>query len=182
MMRILNIPVIVFMLFLPHCLTAQIKSPVVEDVPDVKFNASETSEKFKAAVTIYGKGIANGEIILTAGVSVNASSDTGRIYPLRDINRITITKWLKRRKGTGWFFYPDSYEIILKDRSRILHDGNLEFLNRLRFVRTEGGEISLFTYFYDYFRNGKWVNTGTPGEKNIPSVPAAGTVYIIELK
>lgn len=182
MSRFFKLYIIILLFTFPSALFTQIKAPVVQDIPDVEFNAAETSERYKAAVTLYGKGIVNGEILINTGASINPSGDKGRIYPLRDVSRITIIKWSGQRKGTGSVFYPGSYEIILKDRTRIIHDGNIGFLNKIRFVRGEGGELSLYTYFYDYFRKGKWVNTGTAGEKTLPSNPAAGTTYIIELK
>lgn len=182
MSRFLKILIIIVMIVSPAILFSQINSPVVDDVPDVEFNKAETIEKFKASVTIYGKGAANGEIILNAGASINPSCDSGRIYTFSDISRITVVKWSVQRKGSGWIFYPDRYEIVLKNKTVIQHDGNLGFLNRIRFARSEGRESTLFTYFYDYFRNGKWLNTGAAGEKTPPSKPAAGTLYIIELK
>jgi len=166
----------------PVSLVSQIKSPVVDDVPEVVFNSAETSEKFKVSATLYGKRVVTGEVVLNAGASINPSADSGRIYPFRDISRITVMKWSKERKGSGWIFYPGRYEIILRDKTRIMHDGNLGFLNRIRFIKSGGGESFLFTYFYDYFRNGKWANSGVSAESSLHSTPAAGTLYIIELK
>lgn len=182
MFRFLKLLIFIVMIIFPVILFSQIKFPVVEDVPDVEFNKTETVEKFKASVTVYGKGAVDGEIILNAGASINPSSDSGRIYTFRDISRITVMKWSVQRKGSNWIFYPDRYEIILKNKTVLMHEGNLGFFNRIRFVRSEGRENTLYTYFYDYFRNGKWINTGAAGEKTPPLKPAAGTAYIIELK
>ena len=151
MFSFLKLRILLVIIIFPAMLFPQIKTPVIEDVPDVEFNAAETTEKFKASVTLYGKGVVNGELILNSGASITPSGDSGRIYLLREINRITVIKWSGKRKGSGWIFYPDRYEIILKNKSRILHEGNLGFLNRIRFIRSEGVEKSLFMYFYDYF-------------------------------
>ncbi|HOP28135.1 MAG TPA: hypothetical protein P5120_12540 [Spirochaetota bacterium] len=182
MLSFFKFRILLVIIIFPAMLFPQIKTPVIEDVPDVEFNAAETTEKFKASVTLYGKGVVNGELVLNSGASIIPAGDSGRIYLLREINRITVIKWSGQRKGSGWVFYPDRYEIILKDKSRILYEGNLGFLNRLRFIGSEGGERALFMYFYDYYINGKWVNTGVSGEKTPPLNPAAGTSYIIELK
>jgi hypothetical protein len=77
------------MIIFPAILFSQIKSPVVEDVRDVEFNAAETSEKFKASVTIYGKGVINGEIFLNAGAVINPSMPAKKLF-IQRYKRITV--------------------------------------------------------------------------------------------
>lgn len=175
-------PVAFIMLTIPAMLFSQVKAPVVDDIPDVGFNAAETSEKYAAGVTLYGKEPLKGEIVLNIDASISTSDDSGKIYSLREISRITVTAWSGKRKGAGWIFYPESYGIILKDGTRLAHNGNLEFLNRIRFTQHGGRSFYIYTCYYDYFRNGKWVNTGGTGEKSAPSRPADGCLYLIELK
>lgn len=180
---ILKISLIAYVILsAPALLFPQVKIPVVEDIPDVGLNTAEISEKYKAKVTLYGKEPLLGEIVLNTGASITPSGDRERIYQFSNISRITVSMWSRQRKGSGWIFYPESYEIILKDGTRVVHSGNLEFLNRIRFAGHGGRTVYLYTYYYDYFKGGMWVNTGTPGEKTAPSRPADGCLYIIELK
>lgn len=172
----------IIMLTAPGLLFPQIKTPVIDNIPDINFNAVETTEKYKVKVTLYGKEPLQGEIILNAGSSINPLGGGGRIYPFSDIVRISVTMWSKQRRGSGWVFYPECYEIILRDNTRLVYKGNLEFLNRIRFTEEQKKTGFVYTYFYDYFKQGKWINTGTPGEQTLPSRPASGTLYIIELK
>jgi hypothetical protein len=173
---------ILFALFLfPSLVSAQPKEPSVDDVADVSINIADTSEKFKARITLYAKEPLTGELTFRSGSSINPSGDPQRIYTLRDVARITVTAWGKSRKGKMWVFYPAVYEIILKNQTRISHTGNIDFLNRIVFTSGQGKSYSIFTFYYDYFKNGKWINTDTRGMETPPLRPAAGTLYIIEL-
>ncbi len=169
-------------LLIPSGLKPQIQGPVVKEVPEIEFNISESSERYKVKITMYGKEPVEGEIILGAGASIYPSGNSGIIYPFRNISRITVNMWNKSKKGSGcWIFYPEGYEIILKDNSRVSHRGNIAFLNRIRFVEGKKKQSYIYTYFYDYYKNGKWVNTGIAGLEGRPSNPASGSVYIIEV-
>lgn len=173
---------ILFALFLVPCLvSAQPKEPSVDEVADVSINIADTSEKFKARISLYAKEPLAGELTFRRGASINPSGDPQRVYTLRDVARIRVTAWSKSIKGKVWVFYPAAYEIILKNQTRISHTGNIDFLNRMVFTTEQGKSYSVFTFYYDYFKNGKWINTDTSGMETTPERPAAGTLYIIEL-
>ncbi len=170
-----------FFFLLNAPLAPQLKEPSVDDVPDVEFNITENSELYKAKVTLYGREPFPCEISLSPGATINPSSDRTRLYPLSEISRITVTSWSKQRNRGGWVFYPENYDITLRNGTKIIHIGNIGFLNRMKVSYGKKKGVYLYTYYYDYFRKGKWVNTGTEGEGTPPERPADGCLYIIEL-
>lgn len=181
--RILLYTSLAFALFsLPAGVLSQVKEPVVDDIPDVTLDMTESIERYRVRLTLYGKEPVTGEIILRGGSSINPSGDPQRIYRFTDISRITINSWSKNRKGDGWVFYPAGYEIILKDQTRVSHAGNIGFLNRISFASGQKKTVYVYTYFYDYFKKGKWINSGSSDFEGQISVPAPRTLYIIELK
>ena len=108
MTRFLKFYIIAIIMFAaPGLLYPQIKTPVIDNIPDVNFNAVETTEKYKVKVTLYGKEPLQGEIVLNAGSSINPPGDGGRIYPFSDIVRISVPMWSTQRRGSGWVFFPE---------------------------------------------------------------------------
>ncbi len=174
---------IIIILFLTASIAvAEIKVPVVDDVKDVDFNSSGSSEEYPVKAVFYGGKNITGRILLGGKNSVKSPGEHGRIYPFSDVARITVKRWSGRKKGKGWIFLPSVYEVVLKNGKGVVCNGNIGYLNRIRFTADNGKGLFLYTYFYDYLEKGGWINSGRSGSETLTSVPVKGTLCTIELK
>lgn len=102
---------------------------------------------------------------------------------IADIDSIEFTRWrgVERRKNE-FAFYPAGMKITLLNKKVLLCGGGVPLLNRLAFKN--GGESRfLYSYFYDYWKNGAWKNSGQ-SDRSYPETNAPGdtVVKIIFLK
>ena len=155
----------------------QLKEPALPVIPEVDVT-EQSAGSLKAQVTIYGGSAVKGE--LRADPASSISGPGGRMLPLYSVGKITVKRWSMKREGCNTVFYPDLYELILKNGGPVSVSGNIPFLNRMK-ISVNGRDRTLYTFYYDYYKNGAWVNSGTAGSSEPSSAPAKGTAWIIEL-
>lgn len=155
---------------------AQVKNPTLPDSPLIVDNIDFSQFSFRARVSVSGKGgFTEGSILLTADSIVTADR---RAFRIKDISRVTVIEWKRRADEKKNIFYPSRYELLFNDFRKINIDGNIESLNRFKLSARK--PVSLFMFYYDSFKDGKWINSGTEGYDAQILKPAAGAVVSIE--
>lgn len=157
--------------------SGQVKAPGLPDIPEINSDIDFQTFKYKVRISVQGRaGFI--EDVITIKSDIISTNDNRKIK-IDDLGRIDIIKWEKRRKGSRDIFYPSHYEFFYNDNRKFIVNGNLELLNRLK----TGGKkpVYLYLYYYDYIKNGKWINSGAPGSDVVVKRPAAGCVLSIEL-
>ncbi len=175
-MKIIIPVIILFLLNLNLLLFSQVKEPGRPDIPEID-NSVISGFKFKMRIILQGKTSPIEEgMVLDSDVLTTADN---RVLKLNDISKINITLWEKRSKINRHIFYPSQYEIFFRDYRKVIINGNIELLNRVKRSNKKSGYIYL--YYYDYFKNGKWINSGVSDFNAPVSKPAEGCAVSIEL-
>ncbi|MBN1897425.1 MAG: hypothetical protein JW827_01505 [Spirochaetes bacterium] len=90
-----------------------------------------------------------------------------------DVKSIKITGWkptlketIKSKNEYLYYFYPDHYEIIMKNSQKYEYRGNITYLNKLILTNKEDGSTDIYSFFMDYWKStgkkeGYWVNAKT---------------------
>jgi len=147
------------------------------DIPEINNNIDVQIIKLKVRIIRQGNTVPiEGELLLSSDVLI--TPDNKKIQ-IKEINRINILMWEKRSKLNRHIFYPSRYELLFRDYRKIIINGNIESLNKLKVITGKSG--FLYLYFYDYLKNGKWINNGASDFDSIISKPADGCVIFIEL-
>ncbi len=96
---------------------------------------------------------------------------------IADIESIEFTRWrgTERRKHE-FTFYPSDMKIILRDKKMLLCTGGAALLNRLAF-RSGGESRFIYSYFYDYWKNNAWRNSGQ-SDRNYPETNPFGDTLV----
>ncbi len=114
--------------------------------------------------------------------SIEVSADEGGTLrkmslPIAAIDSIEFTRWrgVERRKNE-FAFYPAGMKITMLNKKVLLCNGGVSLLNRLAF-RDSGGSRFVFAYFYDYWKNGAWRNSGQ-SDRSYPETNAPGDTLV----
>ncbi len=157
-------------------LFSQVKEPERPNIPEINNNI-ESGFIFKVKLSIQGKpSIIEGAMDLNTDELVTADK---RVIKLNDISKVNIIMWEKRSKANRHTFYPSRYELFFRDYRKIIINGNIELLNKIRLSNKKPGYY--YSYYYDYFEKGKWINSGSTGFDAYVLKPAEGCIVSIEL-
>jgi len=169
--------IFVFLLFQNPYIFSQVNNPDIPEVPVINSDIDTAISKFKARITIQGKAQLL-ESVIVLNSDTLTTSDNKKIK-IKDIFRITVLQWEKRTRMNTHIFYPLKYELLFHDYRKIVLSGNIELINRVKINTIKSGYIYL--YYHDYFKNGKWINSGSTGFNEPVSKPAEGCAVSIEL-
>ncbi len=98
---------------------------------------------------------------------------------IADIETIEFIRWrgVERRKNE-FVFYPSETKIILRDKKALAGTGRIALLNRLAF-KYGGESLFIYSYFYDYWKNGTWKNSGQTAREHPETNPIGDTLVKI---
>jgi len=167
------------------------KEPEDPFSPDVNTNIDKDNLTVKTRVTLNGKD----HFIVKARVTLQGrdkllisfialSSDVliagKNRFKISDLTKINILKWKRSEKKTdSYIFYPDRYELFFRDYRNQIVNGNIESLNKI--IVMEKKSYNIYLYYYDYFKDNKWTNSGGRDFNAAFTTPIDGTVISIEL-
>jgi hypothetical protein len=172
-----TIAIIILFLHLDIFLFSQVKEPEKPYIAKVKDDIDFQSFNYRARILIQGRTApAEMNIILNSDILIFADNKKVKV---RDISRINVLLWEKRSRLNKHTFYPSRYEVFYSDYKKEILNGNVESLNKIRTADKKSGYIYL--YYYDYYRNGKWTNSGVSDFDGLVSKPAEGCAVSIEL-
>ncbi|TFH42335.1 MAG: hypothetical protein E4G96_03680 [Chrysiogenales bacterium] len=99
--------------------------------------------------------------------------------PIADIGSIEFLQWRGREIRKNEFaFYPERVRITLRDGKALESAGNIPLLNRLPF--REGERVhTVFSYFHDYRKKGRWVHSRQAGIEYPETHPHGATLVRI---
>ena len=185
-------PIILFLIFYCSILAGQtettsreLRTPQDPDVPAVDI---KEKDRVKAAdirvtvVTMKGEPM-EGSLILDFGLLDIEVMDGGAArkesIPIAGIDSIEFIQWhgTERRKNE-FAFYPARTRIIMKDKKEYMCGRNIPKLNKLMFKNVKGSRF-IFSYFYDYRKEGVWKNSGEADMRYPETNPPAGTLLRI---
>lgn len=155
----------------------EIKIPDPPNIPEI--NADMDHQVFKYKVKIFLQGIPDpyeGEIVLNSDVLI---INNFKSIKVEDVRKIIVKSWGKSKNLNKYIFYPQEYEIILRDYTKVNFNGNFDTLNKIRILNKKNTYIYL--YYYDYYKDGKWINSGLTGFQIKFSKPADGCAISIEV-
>ncbi len=147
------------------------------EIPVINSDIDTEIFKYKVRIALQGKSELLEEIIVL-GSDTLISSDNKRIK-IKDVFKISVISWEKRTRVNRHVFYPSRYELLLRDYKKLVLNGNIELINRIKINNKKSRYFYLF--FHDYFKNGKWSNSGETDFNTPVSRPADGCAISIEL-
>lgn len=153
--------------------------PIVDISPFKSFNQIQEI-KVSAFITLHGMVEKKHVIVfpqINSTFEVFSDDFPGKKdVKLGDFYSLEIARWSgKEDKGGSFIFYPDRYILILKNGEKINVNKNIPLFNSLR-VLSDKGEDVFFSYFYDYYKKGIWINRNEKSAKPVSSVPVKGCV------
>jgi len=159
------------------CFNPYVYSQIKE--PESPYSPVVDKDNFnvKAEVTIQGR---DKPIIGFIALSSDVLTVGDNRFKISDLARINILMWKRsERKFNSHIFYPDRYELLFRNNKSQIINGNIESLNKIRVVGKKG--YCIYLYYYDYFKNGKWINSGIANFDATFTTPVNGSVISIEL-
>lgn len=98
---------------------------------------------------------------------------------LADVESIEFSRWrgTERRKGE-FVFHPSEARIVLWNRKVLLCTGGIPLLNRVSFTY-RGERRFIYSFFYDYWKNNAWKNSGQRGRDYPETAPFGDTLVKI---
>jgi hypothetical protein len=160
-------------------LFSQVKIPDQPFVPEIKTDTNRPINKFTVKVVIHGMGNVDGDMVLDTDVLITHDSNVPQIKII-DLSKINILLWEKRSRKKVHIFYPVKYELTFRDSSKITVTKNIVSINRIK-VRINNRFKYFYLFYYDYFKKGKWINSGFTEFKSQFSKPVNGCVTSIEV-
>lgn len=158
---------------------SQIKEPGDPVVPYVEDRTAENTKKYNAEVE-YNGGSISGEIIFDSDYFKIVTSKE-QIFYWEDISSIRILRWVRYVKSNSYVFYPETYKLTLKSGSVVEVEGNIHQLNRFSLVWNKHKQ-TMFSYYYDEYIDGKWINSGQSDYYEPSTRPAPGCVNVITFR
>jgi hypothetical protein len=163
------------------------RPPAEPTDPVVDFSApSSTASQFlvfsASLISATGQRM-SGSLLLkfdSIGIDIgkNGSVEKRKIEILR-IKRIDFIEWKGKSLGNnGFVFYPSRTRFTLQDGESHVCDHDIGVLNRMLF-KDSGGTRAVYTYFYDYRKQGVWENSGRPEIDYPENNPLEDTIVTI---
>ncbi|MBN2161124.1 MAG: hypothetical protein JW807_17185 [Spirochaetes bacterium] len=144
-----------------------VRPPVEPSAPDVDIVQNKRRPDGDGlpvtVVTARGDTVTGVLVVPFDSLDIEAAGDGPKgavTVRVADIDSIEFTRWAgKERRKNEFAFYHSAARITLKDKQVIECGRNIPALDRLVF-RDEKRSRSLYSYFYDYLKNGAWKNSG----------------------
>ncbi len=168
--------------FLCPVMAADIPFPHEPKAPDVALQ--ETGYGKDALVTFEGGGVRSYHIEFRdkeLQISAETGSRRNRTVLIDEIRMFHIQRWKQVRFRGEMVFVPSKIEITLNDGTVYYADSSLDMLRKLKY-RTEKKSGYLYTFFYDYWQKGKWMNSGSNDPAYPQEHPVRGTVTEIRFE
>lgn len=172
----------VFVIFWLHRALYSIEGPASPSVPFVKEPAHQM-HTYRVTVVFAHGGQLDGRIHLPSDtVHINVERE-GKIVTINEkvmaINEISFNRWKGTDKGSGgYIFNTVLVEVILnRDNARIIAV-RIPAFNRFILETSKGKQIC-FNYYYDYYINGVWKNSGSTEKAYPDTKPHPDTVIKI---
>lgn len=176
-MKKITFCIIIFLLQCNLLLFSQVKEPEKPYIAKINDDIDFQSFNYRAKISIQGRAsLTETNIVLNSDILIFADN---RKVKVKDISKINVLLWEKRSKLNKHTFYPSRYEVFYRDYRKEILNGNVESLNKIRTGNKKSGYIYL--YYYDYFKDGKWTNSGVSDFEGLVSKPAEGCAVSIEL-
>lgn len=131
-------------------------------------------------VTARGDSRTGSIALAFASIEVHAAEEGAyrkKTVALGEIESIEFTRWrgTERRKNEFAFRHWEM-RIVLRDKKDLRCRGNIPALNRLAF-RDSRGSRAVYSFFYDYWKNGTWKSSGR-SERSYPETNPLGDTLV----
>ncbi len=166
-------------------LYSQTEDPVIPAIDNEKFQSGSDKKYTVKAFIEFAGGVKKEGIIYFASEKIAIKYSSRKDQTYEDLSRIVSIEFFKWKviplsKGS-YRFNPSSIRIVFDDQSVFESGGNIQSLNEFS-LEKNGRKEKVYGYFFDYWKNGKWVNLKS-SDKNFPvSNPLPGTVIKITFK
>jgi hypothetical protein len=116
----------------------------------------------------------------TIGVDVGENNPAEKIeIEILHIRRIDFIGWKGKALGNnGFVFYPSRTRFTLHDGESYVCNHDVGEFNRMLFKDSRGTR-AMYTYFYDYRKQGVWENSGKTEIDYPPNDPLPDTIVTI---
>jgi hypothetical protein len=166
-------------------LYTQTEDPIIPIIETEKFkNESEKNNSVRVFIEFAG-GVKKDGIIHFSSDKIAIKYSSRKEQAHEDLSRIISIEFLKWNSvpltKNSFRFNPSYVKIVFDDQSIYESGGNIPALNEFSIERS-GRREKVYGYFYDYWKNGKWVNLKSE-DKNYPLTnPLPGTITKITFK
>jgi len=128
-------------------------------IPDINFN-DISNKDYNVKLTFNNKEMAEGSIQLRLS-SITVYVEKKRVQiNISQISSIVIKSWKGYKRGdSAHIFYPIVFEISLSDKNKYIAY-NVPGLLKILFKQNISQKY-VYSYFYDYWKNNKWQNSGS---------------------
>lgn len=158
-------------------------APVEPAEPRIDVPSAREKNEVQPATVSFGDGSTEkGTISLPGGAITFMEPGTREpvTIPVRDVALVEIVTWKGHEyRKFSYVFNPLEYRIVLRDGTERLVRRDIQGLFKLRFTGSDGTERVLFTYFYDYWKDGGWQNAGSTDFRHHEKNPHPETVVRI---
>jgi hypothetical protein len=166
-------------------LFAQTEDPVIPVIEAEKFS-NPTIKKYSVRASIeFAGGIKKDGIIHFSSDKIGVRYFSRKELVYEDLSRVSSIEFLKWKSQpiskTSFRFNPASIRIVFDDNSVYESGGNIPSLNEFS-VEKSGRNEKVYGYFFDYWKNGKWVNLKSNDKDYPQNNPLNGTVIKITFK
>jgi len=170
----------------------EVKEPVKPLLPGVETPAlksfetgeSQKGKTLEALIYVHGMDAQKGRIHFPSDaftVEITGVNPPGRNIKIGDLRDISILQWKGRAdKKEAFIFYPEIYVLNLRSGESVRVEKNILFFNTLKLEQGRRG-VLFYSYFYDYYRRGSWVNRGEASPVPEASNPVKGSITGIRL-
>lgn len=171
-------PLLLALSFLQQPALPQVKDPELPVSPEIEDKSSSDHVLYPVEVSFSGGSLAGEIDFPSAGF---ADSGSGKYYYWKDVSSVRILSWVRCVRGKAYAFYPETYEVVLKNGEKQQVSGNIKVLNRFRLVRNRK-QRTMYTYYYDDYIKGAWAATGIADFYSPVLKPAEGCVVSINFR
>jgi len=160
LIKINSVIAVVLLLFTGGGAGSEVFFPEDPKIPGVYLdNKKSESPVYPATLRLASKHEIKGAISIPVSTILIPAGGNRKVH-VDKIRSVEIICWKGREQGKGaYVFYPSSLRITLWDKS-VYNCGNIRYFNRIRFSESGGKGVNYYTYFYDYRKKKKWLNSG----------------------
>jgi hypothetical protein len=159
------------LLFQGGTVYSEIKKPVDPHTPSVDLKEKKREHSYPVLIDFPQNKKIRGSILFNIQrIRVLVSGGGGSRYiSISEIKSVDFLQWRgKEYRENSYLFKPSKTKISLNDGSSLIISGNLPLFNRVRFLpRGKNAIKSIYPVFYDYYKNSKWINSGSR-ERDFP--------------
>lgn len=152
---------LILFIFFP-CFSFSLEIPLEPQIKDI--SSIQKKENFlKVAVFTEDGKVLNGYIDFFKKkiniINMSQSKKNSKEYEIKNLKQVNFKSWNPVKRGKdGYLFFPSEIEFIFENNEKIVGKDLSGIFSKLR-IKSGNVVFIRYCYFYDYYKNGKWINS-----------------------